>query len=87
MAAPLPPATVLRYHSVGGLIMGRLSVAVISTISAAAFTHIASAADLPMKAPVKAPDAVATNWTGVYVNGGLGYGIWSADTTTQIRPR
>ena len=61
--------------------MGRLSVAVISTISAAAFTHIASAAYLPIKA-VKAPDAVATNWTGVYVNGGFGYGIWSADTTT-----
>ena len=62
--------------------MGRLSVAVISTISAAAFSHIASAADLPMKTPVKAPDAVVTNWTGVYVNGGFGYGLWSADTTT-----
>ena len=36
---------------------------------------------MPTKAPPAAP-AVATNWTGVYVNGGIGYGIWSADTTT-----
>jgi outer membrane immunogenic protein len=38
------------------------------------------AADMPVKAPA-APLAAATNWTGVYVNGGYGYGIWSADTT------
>jgi outer membrane immunogenic protein len=27
--------------------------------------------------------AAATNWTGFYVNAGLGYGFWSADTTTH----
>jgi outer membrane immunogenic protein len=45
----------------------------------------ASAADMPAKAPVlKAPGTVATSWTGFYVNGGLGYGMWAADTTTVI---
>ncbi|MBI3702858.1 MAG: porin family protein [Rhizobiales bacterium] len=44
---------------------------------------IASAADMPAKAPVlKAPATVATSWTGFYVNGGIGYGMWAADTTT-----
>jgi len=42
----------------------------------------AMAADMPVKAPVAAP-ALATNWTGFYVNAGYGYGIWSANTTTQ----
>lgn len=50
------------------------------------FAQAASAADMPAKAPVyKAPAAIATNWTGIYVNGGFGFGIWSADTTTQDR--
>jgi outer membrane immunogenic protein len=41
----------------------------------------ASAADMPAKAPVyKAPMAAATPWTGFYVNGGIGYGMWAADT-------
>jgi len=40
------------------------------------FAQAASAADMPTKAPIlKAPAAVATNWTGFYVNGGFGYGI------------
>jgi outer membrane immunogenic protein len=43
---------------------------------------IASAADIPVKAPVlTAPAPIATNWTGFYVNAGLGYGMWAADTT------
>jgi outer membrane immunogenic protein len=33
-------------------------------------------------APVyQTPAPIATNWTGFYVNGGLGYGLWAADTT------
>lgn len=44
--------------------------------------QLACAADMPAKAPVfKAPPAVATPWTGFYVNGGIGYGMWAADTT------
>jgi outer membrane immunogenic protein len=42
----------------------------------------AFAADMPTKMPVKAPMAVATPWTGFYVNGGIGHGMWAADTGT-----
>jgi outer membrane immunogenic protein len=53
----------------------------------AAFSLVAAqsafAADMPTKMPVKAaPMAAATPWTGFYVNGGIGYGMWAADTTT-----
>jgi outer membrane immunogenic protein len=49
---------------------------------AAAFGGVsaASAADIPppvLKAPAA---AAAINWTGFYLNGGLGYGMWVADT-------
>lgn len=47
-------------------------------------THSASAADMPEKIPVKAPMAAATAWTGFYVNGGIGYGIWAANYTTEL---
>jgi outer membrane immunogenic protein len=39
------------------------------------------AADIPTKALVlKAPATFAPNWTGFYVAGGVGYGLWTADT-------
>jgi len=42
----------------------------------------AFAADLPTKTPVyRAPMAAGIPWTGFYVNGGVGYGIWAADQT------
>ncbi len=28
----------------------------------------------------------AANWTGAYVNGGIGYGLWAADTSTNVVP-
>jgi outer membrane immunogenic protein len=45
------------------------------------FAAPAFAADMPVKAPAKAPAAVATayNWTGWYVGGNAGYG-WGRDT-------
>ena len=47
-----------------------------------AATQSAFAADMPAKMPVKAaPMVAATPWTGFYVNGGIGYGMWAADTT------
>jgi outer membrane immunogenic protein len=53
----------------------------VAAVSLAA-TQSAFAADMPAKAPVyKAPMAAATPWTGFYVNGGIGYGMWAADTT------
>ena len=56
-------------------------------IAAVSFTAVqsASAADMPAKAPAyKAPLATATPWTGFYVNGGVGYGMWTADSTVSI---
>ena len=35
---------------------------------------------------VKAPPIPTVNWTGFYVNGGFGYGMWTADTHTEIAP-
>lgn len=45
----------------------------------------ALAADMPTKMPVKAaPMAAATPWTGFYVNGGFGYGIWNDDENLVV---
>lgn len=56
----------------------------VAAVLAITLAQPAFAADMPAKAPVyKAPMAVATPWTGFYVNGGIGYGIWAADTTTS----
>jgi outer membrane immunogenic protein len=54
------------------------AVAAISLLAA----QSAFAADMPTKMPVKAaPMAAGIPWTGFYVNGGFGYGMWTADTT------
>jgi opacity protein-like surface antigen len=41
---------------------------------------IATAADMPVKAPLKAPVAIDPGWTGIYVGGNAGYswGRWDA---------
>jgi outer membrane immunogenic protein len=55
--------------------------------AAAAFTGSAVAADLPArytKAP--APVAPAYNWTGFYIFGGGGGGLWTADTNVVTSP-
>ena len=40
-----------------------------------------------MKAPIlKAAPAPTASWTGFYVNGGAGYGLWAADTTVSFVP-
>lgn len=50
--------------------------------SAAAFTQIASAADLPRKAPAYSPPVpVAFNWTGFYIGLNAG-GHWGRDEVT-----
>jgi outer membrane immunogenic protein len=63
-----------------GLFMRRLFTTLIATFCVIAFTQIASAADLPRKAPaaVPAPPPVA-NWTGCYLAGGGGYGLFAVD--------
>src|SRR3981081_3798619 len=50
----------------------------------AAFTGSALAADLPARTYTKAPVmAPAYNWTGFYIFGGGGGGIWDADTFSR----
>lgn len=50
--------------------------------AAVAFSGSALAADLPARVYTKAPPPVAPtwNWTGFYVFGGAGGGVWDADT-------
>ena len=62
--------------------MRRLSVALFVTVSAVCFSHLASAADLPVKAPIyKAPVAPPPyNWTGFYVGGNIGYSWGNVDS-------
>src|SRR4051794_5308705 len=53
------------------------------SIIAFAFTAVATsaiAADMPVKAPAPAP-APVYNWTGCYIKGGGGYGMWNQDST------
>src|SRR5476649_717540 len=52
-------------------------VAFIAAVSAIAVTQVASAADMPVKAPItKSPIAAPPyDWTGVYAGGHLGY-LW-----------
>ena len=45
---------------------------------AAAVTQVASAADLPTKAPITSPSPLAYNWTGFYIGINAG-GHWGRD--------
>lgn len=64
--------------------MKRLVLALTAT---AAFTGSAVAADLPARTYTKAPMmAPAPSWTGFYLFGGGGYGIWDADTNSVTVP-
>lgn len=57
---------------------------VMALAAVAAFSAPAVAADMAAKAPMRAaPVAYAPSWTGFYIFGGGGGGLWSADTTTQ----
>ena len=52
----------------------------------AALTGTASAADLAARPYTKAPVAVAVapSWTGCYVGGGGGYGLWNQENTGYV---
>src|SRR5580698_7850126 len=59
------------------------------TLSAfAALTGSAFAADLPAHTYSKAPVMVAPapSWTGFYIFGGIGGGVWDADSNVQTYP-
>jgi outer membrane immunogenic protein len=50
----------------------------------AALSSAAVAADIPVRAPVKAPAAVMPtfSWTGCYIGAGGGYGMWEQENQT-----
>jgi len=61
---------------------------VLALTALAAFTGSALAADLPARTYSKAPAVVAPvyNWTGFYIFGGGGGGLWAADSNTLVFP-
>ena len=61
-----------------GLIMKKLTLALAVT---AAFAGQAIAADMPARVAKAPPPVVApvANWTGCYISGGIGYGLWQQE--------
>lgn len=62
--------------------MYRFSSAAIAAVSAVTFAQIASAADLPRKAPSAVPPPPVSSWTGFYVGANVGYG-WNNSSATE----
>ncbi len=58
----------------------------IALTAIAAFTAPAVAADMPVRAPVYQPPAPVYNWTGFYIFGGGGGGLWNADSNVVAFP-
>ena len=57
---------------------------VLALVATAAFTGSAVAADLAARPYTKAPMmAPAPSWTGFYIFGGAGGGLWNADSNVQ----
>jgi len=70
-----------------GLIMHSVRCAALAVVAVFGFASVASAADMPVKAPVyKAPPPVVDLWTGFYVGANIGYswGPWSSDSNQAI---
>lgn len=47
----------------------------------------AMAADMPLKAPMLKAPPPAFSWTGCYIDGGIGYGMWNQDHDITSAPR
>jgi outer membrane immunogenic protein len=60
----------------------------IALVAAVAFTGSALAADLPARTYSKAPVMMppAPSWTGFYIFGGAGGGLWTADSSAVTSP-
>jgi outer membrane immunogenic protein len=65
------------------MLRSRLRSYFVALVATAAFTQVASAADLPTKAPMLYP-ARAWSWTGFYVGVNAGYGIGWNRTTQSV---
>src|SRR5579862_2561985 len=64
-----------------------LGLAGVSSLLVVAPLAAAGAANLPVKAvpPAPAPAPIATaTWSGCYIDGGIGYGLWDEDHFTEI---
>src|SRR4030081_3180442 len=59
---------------------------VLALSAVAAFTAPALAADMAAKAPMRSPIAYAPSWTGFYIFGGGGGGLWGADRNVVSFP-
>jgi len=55
----------------------------LAAASALLSAQLASAADLPTKAPAAVPAPAVYNWTGFYIGGQVGGG-WASSTTTNV---
>jgi len=55
-------------------------LAIFFAATAATFSQVASAADMPIRAPAVAPIAPPITWTGFYVGGNIGYSWGRAQT-------
>jgi outer membrane immunogenic protein len=64
--------------------MKRLLLAFLALGAFAVGPALAADMSAPAPAPIytKAPPAPVSSWTGFYLNGGGGYAMWTADTTT-----
>ncbi len=67
--------------------MRRLSVLSIAAVSTIAFVQMASAADLPTKAPLVSPSVPAIhNWAGFYLGGNVGGASSAGDVNYTVPP-
>jgi outer membrane immunogenic protein len=63
----------------------KIKIAAAAALMTLAAVSSAGAADLPMPAPIyKAPPPPVYNWTGCYVGGGGGYGMWTQESFVLI---
>src|SRR5262249_4741191 len=67
-----------------GVPMNKLLIATAAVALATVGT--AGAADLPVKAPPMVAAAPVYTWTGCYVSGGVGYGMWNQDHFGETLP-
>jgi len=67
--------------------MRRFAPIVIAAASMVALAEVASAADIPTKAPVyKAPPAASSTWTGWYLGVNAGGNWGTSETSTSVAP-
>ena len=64
--------------------MNRVLITSIALLSLLSGSAVAADMGMPLKAPAPPPPAVS--WTGCYINGGVGYGMWDATHNLETYP-